>query len=577
MRSPDGLYTHPDMQSFEQKPATADVYDDLNTFYSEQWRWERSGLVAGAAFSMVAGFTGSVSAQEVPPPAAPPSPHFPSDSLVTQTASGVTDAMLLSVTPEASTSARFGSSTANTFSTITPVPDSIPTVENEPCQGAPCRGIKYIDAELPKVQKYVQNLRAQMQVFQSQHTAHNLEMHRAILANRAVEIGQQRVEVGKQLSDTELQLLELQTLLAMQPYEAGFAKDLLFQDARYQDRLQQLQEIDRQIAVEFSQPELNHNQLEALYTQYNQVAQQLYQDAQAVLSRFIAISQAQASNPLWQEPMYHELLQRLMTKTHQHQVLSQRSETINYIESLLQERRAELAKHLREYANLQQELTTQTQILQDYIIRRQALQAELSQPKFAPPPSVIEPELATVSATGLWHLFAHIPADWQQEVALALLMGAGILTALAQHQSYKPAQKDYQLPLPQTELIAPEIDLPADSQVSLVSVFEQYSEKDFEVFSAMAIAIVLQTFRPEDVEPPVLPVQLMSELSDLAREPVALPMDDIDLYADEAIKIALNGLDLDAIDEIDREILSPEEEITHIFGATEESAELIVV
>lgn len=82
----------------------------------------------------------------------------------------------------------------------------------------------------------------------------------------------------------------------------------------------------------------------------------------------------------------------------------------------------------------------------------------------------------------------------------------------------------------------------------------------------MAIAIVLQTFATHELRAPtILPVKLFSELSEFAQTPVNLPFDDIDLYADEAIEMTLNGLDFETT-----EITTPEplkvEDVVRIFG-----------
>lgn len=539
MQSAKGLSTRSDLPHDSQKPSELDDRCSAG-LYRDSWNWEQTGLVAGAAISVAVGLTAPVQAEDVPAEAVQQPAQLSSDTFIDKAVAS-TIAIQSLVKPEAMEKARFG-----IMSESVSVPNLSEEVssEDQPCKDNLCRGIEFIDAKLPELQHRVQDLRSQMQQFQGQHTAQNLQTHQAILANRGVDIAQQKADIAKQMSDVELQQLELQTLLSMQPYEANFTQDLLAQDARYQDRLQQLREVENQIAVEFSQPELNHTQLDRLYEQYQHITDALYYDALDLMDRFIAISQVQASNPLWQEPMYQDLLQRLMISTHQYQVLVQRQDTIDQIENLLTENRAELTGLLREYTSLQQQLDVQTQVLQNYILRRQTLQAEIERPKFSPQVTS-SPQLATISAPSIGHFFIGISPERQRDVALALLMGGGILTALARHQVKDPYFKDYQLSSSQSELVEKDVEVVSEEPLSLASIFEDHTEPDSEVFAAMAIAIVLQTFSPDEQEPAILPVQLFSELSCFSLGPVALPIDDIDLFADDAIDVALNGLDIE--------------------------------
>lgn len=485
-------------------------------------------------------------------------------------------ALMPELTPEESSQVQFVSQRYEANSVVQPGDSSPSTVASnaDNCEESICKGLEFIDDQLPEVEQRIQELRFQMQQFQGENADQNLQTYQAVLAHRMVDIAQQKVEVGQYLSAAELELLELQTLLSMQPYEANFAANLLSQDARYQDGLQQLADVDRQIAVEFSHPELNQSQLEVLYSQYQQISDQLHYDAHDILSRFLAISQVQATNPLWQEQTYYELLSNLVSTTHHQIVLLQRQDTINYIETLLQQRQTHLAQSLREYSTLHRQLEAETQVLQDYITRRQALLIEENQPQFSSPLSSGEtlPESHPIKTSGqsplnqVWQFLSEVPYQLQGEIALALLMGGGILTAFAAHQQGKePALKNFQLYNPEPELVDPDIQLPTLESVSLISIFKDYTEKDFEIFSAMAIAVVLQAFKPKNLKPDILPIKLFSELNQFAKSPISLPIDDIDLYANDAIDMALNGLSFDAHDNTEGSRSIESEEIKGIF------------
>jgi hypothetical protein len=447
-------------------------------------------------------------------------------------------------------------------------PNSTP---NSTCETAACQGITFIDAKLPELEARVADLRSQMQQFQAAYTAQNLETHQAILANRTVELTQQKAELGQQISEVESQLVETQTLLALQPYEASFADQLLADNPTYQQALQELEVIDQQIALEFSFPDLNEAKLRGLYDSYHQVVGNLRQEAQRTLGQYLANAAIESPNPLWQETMYRDLLQSLMDNTHQAKVLAVRQETILQAEQLLQQRRTELSSLLRTYAGLQQQLEVQTRILQEYVVKRQALEQAMAQPSIVAP-AMRAPQMATATPTITpWLMMAKLPADLQEEIALALLVSGALVMAWSRRQTHEPRYKDYQLLLSAT----PEPAFFAAthrSQTVLTHVqspLEPPCELSEQAFLAPMRAPTIAKVQPatRSSSDPSLPQhsfpehslsKAIQDLDDIVQpseqlnqpamfptglSPVALPIDDIDLFADEAIAAVFSQFD----------------------------------
>jgi hypothetical protein len=467
-----------------------------------------------------------------------------------------------------------------------------------------------VSAKLPELEARVAELRSQMEQFQAAYTAQNLETHQAILTNRTAEIAQQKIEIGQQISEVESQLVQTQTLLALQPYEASFADQLLADNSAYQQSLQTLRVIDQQIAMEFSFPDLNEAKLRELYDSYHQVADVLRQEAQQVLAQYLNRAAVESPNPLWQEPMYRDLLQSLMDSTHQINILEIRQATILETEQLLQQRRAELSTLLRTYAGLQQQLEVQTRILQEYVVKRQTLEQAMAQPNVVAP-AMKSPQMATTTPSLTpWLMTTKLPREWQEEILLALLASGVLLTAWSRRERQEPRYKDYQLLLsaiPEPAFLAP-IDLPVQNRLNhALSVLEPPSElhgqpllnapkieeisrprqlpqpphsldmasdegnssqpsQNMDLFATLAFALTLQAFsqsqldqspsehRIEEsehgsensnlIEPETVPLGLV---------PVTLPMDDIDLFADEAITTLLSQFSFE--DEIDENLV----------------------
>lgn len=249
---------------------------------------------------------------------------------------------------------------------------------NSTCHDSTCKGLAFIEKRLPEIQAQVRELRTEMQQFQTQHTSQNLQTYRSILAYRSNDVARRQAELAGKSQQLEQQFISLTAVLALQPNEANQIANLLKTDTTYQRRLQQLQALEQEIAIEYSNLDLNNEQLEILYTEYAQMAEQLRQIAQTVLVNYVSAASVEFSDPLWQEDSYQALLQELMDLSHLRQMLVVEQHTLAQIEIKLVERRDELAVLLKEYATMQRQLESQNKILQQYVDRRQVLRNNLT-------------------------------------------------------------------------------------------------------------------------------------------------------------------------------------------------------
>lgn len=246
------------------------------------------------------------------------------------------------------------------------------------CKDSDCKGLAFIEQRLPEIQEQVRTLRAEMQQFQTQHTAQNLQTHRSVLSYRSSDVVRRQAELEVRSQQLTQQFASLTSALALQPDEANHIASLLTTDAAYQSSLRQLQTLEHNLAVEYSNPDLDNSQLESLYTEYAQGAEQLRQIAQTVLVKYISTASLESSDPLWQENSYQALLQELMDLSHLRQMLVVEQDTLAQMEDQLTQRRTELAVLLKQYAVMQRQLEGQNKILQQYIAKRQEIKKNLT-------------------------------------------------------------------------------------------------------------------------------------------------------------------------------------------------------
>lgn len=246
------------------------------------------------------------------------------------------------------------------------------------CKDSDCKGLAFIEQRLPEIQEQVRTLRAEMQQFQTQHTAQNLQTHRSVLSYRSSNVVRRQAELEVRSQQLTQQFASLTSALALQPDEANYIASLLKTDTAYQTSLQQLQALERNLAVEYSNPDLDNSQLEGLYSEYAQGAEQLRQIAQTVLAKYISAASVESPDPLWQEDSYQTLLQELMDLSHLRQMLVVEQNTLAQMEEQLTQRRTELAVLLKQYTVMQQQLAGQNKILQQYIAKRQEIKKNLT-------------------------------------------------------------------------------------------------------------------------------------------------------------------------------------------------------
>ena len=265
--------------------------------------------------------------------------------------------------PQASAGVSFSASTHNSDST---------------CKDSTCKGLEFIEQQVPQIQDQVRQLRTEMQLFQAKHTTQNLQTHRAVLAYRSSDLANRQAELKVRSQKLDQEIANVVSILALQPDEVSYFTELLQTDTQYQNQLQQLQALEQDIAVEFSTPDLDDTQLGELYASYAQIENQLRYTAQIVLADYVHAASVESSDPLWQEPTYGDSLQELMDLSHQQQMLAIEQHTLSQIAAKLTERRTELASLLRQYAVMQRQLDGHNQVLQQYIAKREALKSELT-------------------------------------------------------------------------------------------------------------------------------------------------------------------------------------------------------
>lgn len=248
------------------------------------------------------------------------------------------------------------------------------------CRQSDCRGLNYINAQLPHLQQQVQ---AKQAALRQMHTnALNPDQQVKLLTARTLDARRQTIDLKQRLAGARRDRDILQEKLGLSANSP--VTTLLQRDVPYQQQLQALRKVEQQIAVEFGRVQSDSTALRALYQQHSAIASQLHQEAHWGLRRFLANPRGPV-DPVFQQPLYGELLLKLIGIVHQVEVLELRQKTIVQAEAILAEEMDRVASLLRRYTALQQELLSSTRILSTYVDRRSQLQESEAWQVVSPP------------------------------------------------------------------------------------------------------------------------------------------------------------------------------------------------
>ena len=303
---------------------------------------------------------------------------------------------------------------------------------SQECQNGTCKGLRFVEAQIPQVQQRVDTLRNKIQQFHQEYGLKNLEGQVQLITNRSTEVAKQSADIQVKLAEARQQYQDLQARLALKPEET-IAKTLLQQDQRYQVLLQQFQLLDSRLTQALSTAQASDPALQTLTNQHQQLVAQMHNEAMQVLPRKLADPDANLQDPIYQEPQLLELLQQSIRSTHFIQLLEIRQQTLEQAQQLLDRQKQEMANFLRSYADLRQQLQSETQILQQYIDKRDLLRAQISQQE--------DIEWKVVSAPALLRDSSGQPvADYfhnlKQDAASAAILGMllGLAVAIVQEE-----------------------------------------------------------------------------------------------------------------------------------------------
>ncbi|MDX2098948.1 MAG: polysaccharide biosynthesis tyrosine autokinase [Leptolyngbyaceae cyanobacterium bins.59] len=236
------------------------------------------------------------------------------------------------------------------------------------------QGIKFVEAQLPRLEKRVQGLQEQLQKFRQQHNLVDPDAQGKQLSEQLGGFNRERLTTQVQLEEARALYRNVQQQFEQLPTES-VADAEVTRDPRFQKLLDRLLEIDTQLALDSTLFLEESNSIQVLKDQRENLIPLLNREAQRVQVALASRIRA----------------------------LEARNQALLATENSLNLRVKELSIISRQYANIQRELQIATENLNQFLSKREALRIDAGQKQtpwqLLSPPGEPIPSAANVKRT----------------------------------------------------------------------------------------------------------------------------------------------------------------------------------
>ncbi|MEL6261862.1 MAG: hypothetical protein AAFR12_12430 [Cyanobacteria bacterium J06626_6] len=438
------------------------------------------------------------------------------------------------------------------------------------CNSDDCRRLTYIDQQLPAARKVVQDLAQRLTLFSAERGQSNMPAYKEVLSDRITEISNQKSALSNDLAETRNYISQLEMRLSTVEADLTLPARLLSQDTTYQSIWADLQSSEEKLQSEYSKANIDATLLNQIYTEYQEQQQQLERAAYKALNLYIMDEQSPAPAMLYQAPAALDVLQALVVATHQESVQKLRQDTIGRIESRLQSRQRQLAQDITTHEQIERELTSAKAVVTKLEEERDRLNSNRTAEALSSPVPIPEstdlaapessPESPAIAAAR--SLEVQLPEGTVAKTLMGIVVAAGGAAALAYRKQQQKKQISWQLRRA-TATTRPAVTLqPAtfsssradrlrgtrDEQgmlAEMMAITGQSATETTEVPSQEALDRSIEIMAQEleqalnraTAEPSVVAAKPARK-----PEPVRLSLDEIDLFAQHAIRWVLKDL-----------------------------------
>jgi len=239
-------------------------------------------------------------------------------------------------------------------------------------------GVKFIDDQLPDLQKRATEIQNQQQKLQEQFDSLDPATTGQELFNQVRQLTTQQVTTQRELQEQRSLYDTLRQQLELNPEEA-MAAAALSQNPNRTALLSQIKELDRQIAIDSGRFTPNSPNLRSLQKKRQNLRALLDRETQQILGDNLSQATGNSQVLAFKDPTQISLIQQLITVANQIQVLEVRAQAIAKAQVSYERQAERLPSATRKYKELQRQLELTTKTLNQFLSHRETLRIEAAQ------------------------------------------------------------------------------------------------------------------------------------------------------------------------------------------------------
>jgi capsular exopolysaccharide synthesis family protein len=253
-------------------------------------------------------------------------------------------------------------------------------------------GVKFIEEQLPPLQKRVDDLQSQRQRLQQQYKITDPQAQGQELFTQIRTLDTQQREAESQLQEQKMLYANLQKQLELTPDEA-IAASALSEDPNYKALQAKLQEIDNQLAVESGRFSDASPTIQSLQAKRQNLLALQSQETSRILGQGKVGSTSNPQVQAFQNSVRLGLINQMVNAANQIQQLEVRNLSIAQARNTYERQAQQFPTIARQYTELQQQLDIATKTRDQLLSQRETLRVEVAQ-KQVPWELVSKPQVA---------------------------------------------------------------------------------------------------------------------------------------------------------------------------------------
>ncbi|MEM8673662.1 MAG: polysaccharide biosynthesis tyrosine autokinase [Cyanobacteria bacterium P01_G01_bin.67] len=240
------------------------------------------------------------------------------------------------------------------------------------------QGIDFVESQLPEVRARVDDLQGKVQKFRQKYNLLDPEKQAEILAQQQVDFEQKYFETQAQLKETRSLYSLLEQQLDLQPQQA-LAASYLSESPRYQNLLNELQQIEVELAQESARFSAQNPVVKTLEDKKTHLLELLQQEASGVLGQNLANTVESTPNLTSPSTLRLELNQKFIEAANEIEILELREQVLQVAIAELDDLTRQMPVIARQYTDLNRQLTVATESLTRFLTAQEELQLKGAQ------------------------------------------------------------------------------------------------------------------------------------------------------------------------------------------------------